>query len=260
MKINNVSIERLPLRLPLKFLSWNLGHQTQARDIRPGFYHALRTLKPDVLLLNEYVHAGERDALMAFLDDAGLRHLELSERVGKNNQVLIASRFPMVVGDLKGPMTDDGAGESNFLHVRLAEQSIDIVGIRVPAYAQARMLHDYWQRFADLVQHHKNAKILFIGDFNADPDGKSHIGSVYLARLREQGWHIPRADGLWSFVSGSRIDHALLSPASMQAAVATARYVSCLDGITLASSDSRDRVSDHAVLELLLSSVPVESF
>lgn len=118
----------------MKLIAWNLGHRTRERRIRPEFVDAIRTLAPDVLVLNEYVHGPSRATLIRDLAALGLESL-VSDRQGTNNQVLIASRPIAERGDLVGPITIDGGGRSNFLHVHLPEHGLEIAGVRVPAYA-----------------------------------------------------------------------------------------------------------------------------
>ncbi len=114
----------------MRIVSWNLGHQTQPRAIKPGFGEVIASLRPDVLFLNEYVHDDKlRAPMLAELSAVGLSHWRVSERLSRpseklgeqpkgNNQVLAAARAPLRVGDLRGPATHDRGGETNFLHVQ----------------------------------------------------------------------------------------------------------------------------------------------
>jgi endonuclease/exonuclease/phosphatase family metal-dependent hydrolase len=244
--------------MPLRIVSWNLGHQTRLVAIPPRFLDAVRAMAPDVLLLNEYVHDDvERLPLLEGLQDLGLFHYLVSEQImrparipgGKplqNNQVLSAARFPLLKGALRGPPVADNGGEANFLHVIVDALSIELVGIRVPAYG-AQLLLPYWEAFVQLANTVVDRKICFVGDFNADPDRTGDVVGKRFAGLRDQGWRIPRARGDWSFKSGSRIsriDHAL---ASLSFPHIAAHYVSSYGDLILAGSEA-EAISDHAAL------------
>ena len=79
----------------MKLVAWNLGHQTLERPIQDGVVAVVQKLAPDVLTLNEYVHGQTRALFLDALASIGLMHILVSERVNTNNQVLIASRYPL---------------------------------------------------------------------------------------------------------------------------------------------------------------------
>jgi endonuclease/exonuclease/phosphatase family metal-dependent hydrolase len=234
----------------MRIVAWNLAHQTRERPTPPGLLWAVEKLHPDILTLNEYVHGKSRAAFLKGLKDLGLLHVAVSQRVDQNNQILIASRYPVRVGDLPPPGMGDGISESNFLHVSLARPHIEIVGVRVPAYRTRADLHSYWTKFAALVLSASNRHLAFIGDLNADPTSKRHVGTAYLERLCRAGWNLPSPQGDWSFASGSRLDHLLASPSL---GCSAAQYVRAIDGVPLASKPIGDAVSDHAPLVVDLS-------
>lgn len=128
----------------MKLVAWNMAHQTQERAIKVHFVDAVERMAPEVLALNEYVHGKTRAQIFEALAKQGLTRLEVSTAFGANNQVLIASRHALEPGELRGPPTADGGGESNFLHVKLAD-GLEVVGVRAPAYTQSALLHDYWR-------------------------------------------------------------------------------------------------------------------
>jgi len=197
------------------------------------------------LVLNEYVHGPSRVDFLQSLKDRGLQHIKYSERIGINNQILIASRDPFMPGNLSAPEMRDGISESNWLHLSLNPIGLDVVGVRVPAYRTSKDLRAYWEKFTGLVQASASRRVLFIGDLNADPDSETHLGSTYLKRLRSENWAIPSPKGPWSFASGSRIDHVIASPGII---INSATYLSVLEGVTLASKPIAESVSDHAAL------------
>jgi hypothetical protein len=240
----------------MKILAWNLGHQTIERPIRDTFAQAVMALAPDVLSLNEYVHGPSRPSLLQGLAAAGLPHWLVSERLGKNNQVLIASRWPIAAGDLRGPTTVSQGGESNFLHAVLPSVNLEVVGVRAPAYTGID-LHEYWGGLLAIVRRCKERRILFIGDLNTDPDSTRRSTSAYLRALRSEHWTVPRPTGDWSYISpkgiGTCIDHAVVAPALK---VLVAEYIQSHDGFDLASIDRCSRISDHAPLAVHLETVP----
>jgi hypothetical protein len=249
----------------IRIVSWNLGHQTRLAEIHPRFLDAVRTLAPDVLVLNEYVHDDKKRApLIKGLagNNFGLTCHLVSEQImrpatapgGKplrNNQVLVASRFELRPGSLQGPSTTDNGGEANFLHVAIDYLSIEIVGIRVPAYGK-RTVAPYWDAFLDLANGAVNRKICFVGDFNVDPDRNVHMGGKRFASLREHGWRIPSPEGVWSYQSGTRIDHALASP---RFPAVSAKYIANQGGFILGGT-SFEAISDHAALVIDMTTSP----
>lgn len=232
----------------MKIVAWNLGHQTKERPIKQTFIDVIKNINPDVLILNEYVHGESILSLLKNLADLGLEHCQISTRLNENNQILIASKLPLVNGKLIGPESKYQGGESNFLHVSFENLDLDIVGIRAPAYTGAD-LKFYWNNLLQIIQDSKERKIIFIGDFNTDPDSSTRQTAKYLQKLRSEGWVIPSPTGDWSYISpkgiGTRIDHAV---ASQLIKILSAEYITSANGIDLASPNPLSRVSDHAAL------------
>ena len=229
----------------MKIVALNLNHKASLRAIKPRLVEMIEKLNPDVLTLNEYVHGESRAELVQALSHIGLGHLHYSERLNGNNQVLIASQMSMLAGELRGPETVDQGGESNFLHVIEPETGLEIVGVRAPAYEATSELRAYWQKLGAIIRATDQRKIVFVGDLNANPDSGRGAGAVQLSSLRVEGWSIPVASGDWSYVSGSRIDHIVASPAVV---IEDATYVAEIAGITIASQAKAVAISDHAAL------------
>jgi exonuclease III len=229
----------------MRIVSWNLAHQTYNRPLRDGFLPAIAQLRPDVLLLNEYVHGTHASDFETGLRQLGLTHHLVSNRLEKNNQVLIASRHELQRGDLTGPETESKGGESNFLHVRIPKLDVEVVGVRVPAYQDEAVLRKYWEDLTTLISRAANRRIVFAGDFNADPESEHYIGGKYLAHLSWKDWAISEADGE-SFYTGSRLDHALVSSGL---AIKSSAYLRELDGKLICGPGSQ-YVSDHAALSV----------
>lgn len=224
----------------MRIVAWNVGHQARLKPVKPDFGKAIKSLGPDVLILNEYVHGQTRAAFVNELRQCGLGTWEVSVPIGTNNQVLLASRHAFELGELRGVPTLSGGGESNFLHVVLPTEELEIVGMRVPAY-RGSALKDYWRRFDRLVRALRGRRIVFCGDLNADPDGKTSAGKSILTKLRTDGWHIPSPIGEGSYKSGTRIDHAISSPGLP---IASAEYCAERDGLVLCDS-TKPSICDH---------------
>jgi exonuclease III len=229
----------------MKIIALNLNHKTSLRAIKPRLVEVIEKLRPDVLTLNEYVHGETRGTLLEALAHVGLGNVLFSERLNGNNQVLVASRNAISAGDLRGPDTADKGGESNFLHVLLPHADLEIVGVRAPAYEGSSELRAYWKGLIEIIRSTKQRRILFLGDLNADPDSGRGVGALGLTGLRDEGWYIPAAVGPWSYVSGSRIDHAIAAPS---VSVEGAEYVTEISGIVIASQTKEAAISDHAAL------------
>ena len=232
----------------MKLVAWNLGHQCREDALSHAFLPAVRTLAPDLLSLNEYAHGQSRAQLVADLSDVGLKHVLVSERLNDNNQVLIASRYQLVQGEVLGPQSKNQGGESNFLHVRVPSHNFEFVGVRAPAYA-GEDLRVYWSGLMQAIRQCAGRRIVFMGDFNTDPDRPRRANAKHLRALRDEGWSVPSPEGEWSYISpksaGTRIDHAV---ASMHLRIERAEYITSLGGVELASSRKANRVSDHAPL------------
>jgi len=92
--------------------------------------------------------------------------------------------------------------------------------------------------------------VVFVGDFNGDPDGKKSPAGTHLAELRSSGWRVPSPEGEWSYISHdgsrrSRLDHVAASPVVQ---VTNARYVTTVEEIVLAGPSEVSPISDHAAL------------
>lgn len=228
----------------MKIMAWNLNHKASERRLSAKLVDAIQKISPDLLILNEYVHGETRATFVEALCAIGLRHLQLSIRINSNNQVLMACRQRMELGDLAGPKMHDDGGTSNFLHIKLTD-SVEIVGVRAPAYEASAHLREYWQQLRNTIEGTRDRRIAYIGDLNADPNRRGGVGDKHLAELRTEGWVIPEAIGPWSYSAGTRVDHAVLSPSFGKV---SAEYVCSINGLVLAKRGDRTAISDHAAL------------
>jgi exonuclease III len=77
----------------MKLLSWNLNHRATRHRIPTWVAAAISEQAPDVLVLTEYVEGPNHIAFLASLNDIGLSAFSCSTQPGRENQVLIASRY-----------------------------------------------------------------------------------------------------------------------------------------------------------------------
>lgn len=237
----------------MRLVSWNLAHQCREGPIPPSLFDAVVRLAPDVLPRNEYVHGPSRTHLIERLKEIGLPNWHVSKRLNGHNQVLVVSRHQLEAGEVSGPATEGLGGESNFMHTRLPDNDLEIVGLRAPAYTGAA-LTKYWRELVRIVKACEGRRIVFMGDLNTDPDQRRRPTAKYLVELRSKGWIVPAPEGNWSFVSksgsGTRIDHAIVSS---ELHVTAARYVVQIGQLKLAAPNKVEAISDDAPLVIELS-------
>jgi Endonuclease/Exonuclease/phosphatase family len=233
----------------MKILSWNLNHRTQMKKIPLKVLSIINKIAPDLIVLNEYVDGDDRISFKLGLREIGFKHISLSRKINRENQVLIASKTIHERGDLDPPSYDESS-ITNFLHIVLSIFDIEVVGIRVPAYKTSLELKAYWSELLDIINFTKTRKIVFIGDFNCDPDFSKTPGARVLNVLRKEGWKIPAPVGEWSYISynglrTSCLDYALGSP---EIDNISGQYISKLGSHIIAGVKEQDPISDHAIL------------
>jgi len=149
----------------------------------------------------------------------GLTHRQVTTRVGRSNQVLVAAREPIEAGGLAAP---DDIAESlppNFLHVRLAETGMDLVAFRMPAY-EYRSRHKKrlsWDWLIDALAAVRHRPAVLIGDMNTEPGDSEQYCGDSLEKMAATGWRlaVPSRGYSWRLREGSperRIDLAFHTP------------------------------------------------
>jgi exonuclease III len=228
----------------MRLLSWNILHGGGSR--RQAIAAAINALAPDVVILQEVrVFDGRGpDPLVEGLADGGLEEQVSSPVVGRENGILIASRWPFRAT----PLAQDPSQPVHMLQAELpwsrdgAEQeegeadSLRLVAVRfpqkeaqVPLFEALLSLPDPWR---------KEPSVL-IGDFNcgipfADSDTRTFACTHLFQALLQQGWvDAWRARNgkarEFSWISarsghGFRFDHALVS-APLNPLVKEVRYL-----------------------------------
>lgn len=211
----------------MRIATWNLDHRAGKGRMTPPnlLTQALRELAVDVVVLTEFVPR-RSPGFETAINATGLVFAEHSELKGSGNNVLIASRFPLEAGRSTPPDFGDQDAQTNVLHVRLPDPGIDILGLRIPAYAPR---HENWRRMWDWIEGSaerlRNGPALILGDFNVDPDasrGSQKWQCPARMRAMEKDWQRAPASGAsyWSVGKGTtgqplirprQLDHAFVS-------------------------------------------------
>lgn len=235
----------------IRVATWNVGHRITRKPIPPAMGEALIALEADVVFLNEFVDgAPDRDRLREQLRAAGYNYFAISEAPPRHNQVFVASRFPIEVGDIDAPTEPDSHAETNFLHIRFPDSDIELIGLRAPAYKSAAERRDYWSDLTSTLQIYRNRALVVAGDLNLDPFKRVSGARDSVEFPDAEMYCAVRPEGSWSFVSlhdaskNSRIDHVLHGE---KVILSDVRYYYQAGGIELAGPDSPHK-GDHAVL------------
>ena len=235
----------------MRLVCWNLNHRTTMKEIPTEAVDVIDRLDADVVLLNEYTDGEIREPFKESLGRIGYDHIFVSGKIGRSNQILIASKVELHLGEIGAPDFDDSS-RTNFLHVVMPSIGLGIVGLRCPAYTTRRDLENYWNELRPTIEKSIVQSIVFIGDFNGDPDGKKSPAGTHLLDLRDIGWQVPAPEGEWSYISHngerrSRLDHLAASP---EVRISGTKYITEIGGIVLAGPSAVSPISDHAALSV----------
>jgi endonuclease/exonuclease/phosphatase family metal-dependent hydrolase len=235
----------------LTVATWNVAHRIQLKSIPSVLADVLIAIGADVLVLTEFVdgQAPDRTALKARLDAAGYAFRMTSSAPARHNQVFVASRLPFELGDLKPPTLTSHA-TSNFLHVRMIDSRIELIGIRVPSYRGGER-RAYRKQLTAILCSAADRPLVVTGDLNEDPFKGTSSGAETVSFTGAEMYSVPRPAGDWSFINldkvsnRSRIDHVLHTQAVR---VHDACYRHEAAGSLLAGPRSAAPLSDHAAL------------
>lgn len=232
----------------MRVLAWNVAHQSRRKRTFPMSVGSnLAKLSPDVIVLSEYVANPSQNHFRQELTDSGYHFLVATEYVDGENQVLVAARNPLAIGDIRGPMISP-ATRPNWLHVKISSIPLDLVGLRVPMFEIKGGSRLYWDWLEATLPSLSVKPTMLIGDLNVKPERTRSVGGRHLTRLVAQGWTVVTPQtGCSYFGSGeytSRLDHALLSPGLV---CRNAEYVCDIGELKLAGP-LKSGYSDHAAL------------
>ena len=241
----------------LHLAAWNLNHRTGRKAIPPAVIHALAALDIDVLVLTEFVDGDHHARFKDSLKDIGFASLAVSVKAPRQNQVLIAARSPLADDGLLPLPGHTEAATTNWLHRRLPELKLEVVGFRAPMYLDADDRSAYWRQVEDIARAARDRPVIFLGDFRCDPHTDTRPCAALFPRLTLDGYALAQPKGDWSCHAGkdasggTRVDHALASPTL---GITDARYVYKAGRHTLAgpANGHGDALSDHALLSVRL--------
>ena len=239
----------------MRIAAWNVAHQIRRRPFPADVLQAFLALDPDVVVFTEYVPGPDHERVVADLAEAGFAGIHISDRVERQNQVLVATRMVSDRGPWEAPPIRPQV-PPNFLHVEVPELDLQVVGLRIPMFVRGDTAGEHLYR--DWIRDQASAwgaqRTVVIGDMNTGPDRARSWQWRSLSSFAADGWSVVTPAEGWSYMGKkghtSRIDHALLSPGL----VATeARYEAEADGVVLAGKHP-PAYTDHAVLSAILSS------
>jgi endonuclease/exonuclease/phosphatase family metal-dependent hydrolase len=231
----------------MRIVTWNLNHRARRRDIPGDVGEVIASLKPDLIVLTEYVSGLSEPRFLAQLKLAGMSQVTISEFTPSQNQILVASHMRLVDRRLRPPDIDV-ALPSNIVHVGVPDSDLEVVGLRIPDYSRMprvrRQCWDWVEKVAAAWLPHPS---ILIGDFNTDPGYSKARCGPRIATMVDAGWSLAAPESgssYWTlFGLGKRLDHAFVSP---HFKVLAAEYAKEVNGFRLARG--RGALSDHAAL------------
>jgi len=234
----------------MRLLTWNLNHRAARRRIPTWVSAAVAGARPDVAVLTEYVVGPDHQAFVDALSASGLRCISVSERVGRENQLLIATRETHSAQPLEDPQIHRSL-PSNIMQVRLDRSGVTVLGLRMPAYSghDVPCKRQTWDWIHSLASRLESVPAIITGDLNtAFGDAVSHCGDR-LGDLATAGWQCASPDGGSSWRhprtgTGRAIDHLFLS-SSMSATHSV--YSWDFEGLS-GSATGTVGLPDHAML------------
>ena len=232
----------------MRIATWNVNHRVGRVRFQPDAAHAVADLDADVLVLTEYFPQQQHEKFANTLVAGGWEAPLLSrEPLERANRVLITARAPLELVELPLPEHDEQF-PANMLAVKVANNSLTILGIRVPYYSgdSQEHLRQSWDWLEATAGKMVSRPSVIVGDLNVRLDSpKRRCGDAF-RRILQSGWRRAQPVGPGGFMkhgSHSEIDHLL---ASAQCEVKNARYITVDGGFNLAGTS--DALSDHAAL------------
>ena len=206
----------------MKLLSWNIlqGGGRRAGDI----VNTITEHAPHIVTLQEFRRGSGEAEIVAGLKKAGLKFIHTPETEGKENTILIASKF----GFDAGPFLPEPNNPLHMLEAYFSEQvlgfELSLIAVHFPQKkAQIPLFEALKNDSASLLK--MNA--LIIGDMNCgipliDSDSKSFAATHYYQDLLQAGWidswrsrHIEAREFTWTSnrtKNRFRYDQILASP------------------------------------------------
>ena len=238
----------------VKIATWNLHHWAKPTEVPRAVAEVIQAADPDVLVLTEYFRCDKTQWFEHQLTEQGFRAIAASP-AGMNadqNQILIVSKQEQSHGlvAMQGP---DEAANTNFLHRRIPDIDLDVIGFRAPFYdKQAEKWATYWELLADCAMLLAPRNVVAIGDFNWSSRKGPTSAKIAIKRLLSAGFQLVNSAWLpaaeyQSTLDPTHIDNALLS-GSLRCTAVT--YERTLAGHALTGPTADRPLSDHAMLRI----------
>lgn len=240
----------------MNLLAWNVNHRTCKKKIPPEMGDAIAAVAPDIISLTEYVSGPSHERFIADLASTGLVHTVISTVTPRQNSVLIASRTPLLLGEIQGPPICPSL-PSNVLHVVVPNLDLEVSGLRVPDYSKTPALRrDCWDWILATAREVCHRPFVLLGDLNTDPDYPRSRCGDRLDRMETEGWQRakPAGSSYWTVRGGEgrRLDHAFVTG---HFRILRSAYITESGPFTFAGKGS-EAISDHAALLVELSRQP----
>lgn len=237
----------------MRLLAWNVNHRAARRKIPEWVVAAIAPYEPEVVVLTEYVQGPDHARFLTKLDALELTHSQLTPVTKGQNQVLIASRKRLSLGNHSAPAIHP-AVPPNALHVVVDDSDFHVIAIRVPAFTGSerhRLKRLTWEWLLQTASDLRDRHCVIAGDLNtALTDDAADCGDC--ARLLlDTGWRdaIPAGGYSWRHAATSgitrRIDHAFVSPVLVPL---HAEYSWQFHGLAPEAGSCKAGIPDHAML------------
>ena len=234
----------------MRIVTWNLNHRTCTKEIRLDVAEAVLSLDPDIVVFTEFVEGdsskrffSDRSRLRELFRAYGIKYTNISTYTPNHNQVMIASRYNIQVGNILAPNIHP-AMPSNINHVMVPDFGLELIGLRIPAFKASSEKRTCWEWVLHEASTLKGTKAIIIGDLNTDIGANKTTCSNCMVRLGEMFNHVS-VEGESYFRQGvgySRLDHAFVTT---NINVLGSQYVPTKDDYIFAGING---LSDHAPL------------
>jgi len=210
----------------MKFLTWNVNHRSQKKEIPPQIAESLISLEPDFIILTEYVPGPSHKRFMADLGSSGYHCKVSSPDAVDENHIFVAAKIPFTEGEIQAPkltvtsrsgkIQEATSLPSNVFHIKIPQPGFNILGVRIPDYSEQPLLRKAcWDWLHDTTRKIHDEPFVILGDFNVDPCNSPKYFQNCFNQITREGWqHMdqPGKESWWSAKGyGKRLDHALLS-------------------------------------------------
>ena len=241
-----------------RIVAWNINARAKNLDLRRyNIEPLIWLLKPDILILTEYLTNREEHLRFTSRLEAEGFEYRVTDAVPGENRTLIAANMEINDGAAVARTTTLMSANENYLHITLPKFGVDLVGLRVPWFEACQAEHKaaYPDWIVQQLRPLSDKRAIVIGDFNFDPSYRSREKWIQNAFRNELGASSNPAEGQsrWffyspndtnaSFYTGSRLDHALFSRTIFRPT--SIHYAQTIQGRQIMTSL---RPSDHAAL------------